>query len=180
MLSDDSPTGRTKAKELARFSRSGQLPVEMVEVVVTNSLETWKSKALELEKKVDAFFILNHNTLRDANNTPVAQLEIGAWYLRNINKPDISHERQFVVEGMLCAVDDSGYKQGFEAIRIAYRILTGKEKPAEIAVYTPDPGRFVVNLERAKMLGFLERITSNPLVEEQVNEALALKKHPNS
>lgn len=177
VLSDDSPTGRSKAKELARFVRRGQLPITIVETVVTNSLTTWKAKALELQDKVDAFFVLNHNTLKDASGQPVDQLEIGAWYLRNIKKPDIGHEKQFVEEGLLCAVDDSGFKQGYEAVRIAQRILQGGEDPAKIPVYAPDRGAFVVNLARAEMLGLLDLVTGNPLVEQTVEKALALEKH---
>ncbi len=175
VLSDDSPTGRAKAKELDRLARRGQLPVELVETVVTNSLETWKQKALELQEKVDAFFILNHNTLKDADGKPVDQLEIGAWYLRHIKKPDVGHEKQFVVEGVLCAVDDSGFKQGYEAVKVAHRILEKSENPAVIPVYAPDRGPFVVNLERAEMLGILHLVAASPLVEERVEKILAFK-----
>lgn len=175
VLSDDSPTGRAKAKELNRLARRGQLPVKLVETIVTNSLETWKQKALELQKKVDAFFILNHNTLKDANGKPVDQLEIGAWYLRHIKKPDVGHEKQFVVEGVLCAVDDSGFKQGYEAVKVAHGILKKGENPAVIPVYAPDRGPFVVNLERAEMLGILQLVAASPLIEERVEKMLALK-----
>jgi len=175
VLSDDSPTGRAKAKELDRLARRGQLPVELVETVVTNSLETWKQKALELQEKVDAFFILNHNTLKDADGKPVDQLEIGAWYLRHIKKPDVGHEKQFVVEGVLCAVDDSGFKQGYEAVKVAHRILEKSENPAVIPVYAPDRGPFVVNLERAEMLGILQLVAASPLVEEYVQKILAFE-----
>jgi len=90
--------------------------------IVTNSYEVWKRSALELQGRVDAFVVLNHNTLKDADGRSVDQLEAGAWYLRNIGIPGVGHEKQFVEEGILCAVDDSGYKQGFEAVRIAKQI----------------------------------------------------------
>ena len=178
VLSDNSPTGRSKVKELEKYARRGQLPIKLVETVVTNSLETWKAKALELQTKVDAFFILNHNTLKDANGMPVDQMKVGAWYLRNIKKPDMGHEKQFVVEGVLCAVDDSGFKQGYEAMKVAHRILAKGEDPASIAVYAPERGPFVVNLERAEMLGIRELIELSPLVEQRVMKALALEMHP--
>ena len=178
VLSDDSPTARPYAKALARFAKQGQLPVEIVETVVTNSLETWKTKALELQHKVDAFFVLNHNTLKDHNGKAVDQLEIGAWYLRNIKKPDIGHSKQFVIEGMLCAVDDSGIKQGYEAVKIAHRILEGGEDPGTIPVYAPERGPIVVNLERAAMLGILDLVKASPLIDERIEKALALEKYP--
>ncbi len=174
VLSDGSPTGRAKAKEISRLFRQGELPVILSGSVVTNSLATWKARALELREQVDAFFVLNHNTLKRADGSPVDQLEVGAWYLREIKKPDVSHERQFVLEGVLCAVDDSGYKQGYEAVRVAHRILAKGEAPGNISAYAPPPGGFVVNLERAKMLGLRQQVEGNPLVDETVEHALAL------
>lgn len=177
VLSDDSPTGRAKAKELERLARDGDLPVHLVATVVTNSLATWQARALELAPQVDAFFVLNHNTLKDEHGRAVDQLEAGEWYLNNVRKPDIGHERQFVVEGMLCAVDDSGFKQGQEAVRMARRILDGGEDPASMAVYAPPRGDFVVNLERARMLGLESIVASSALVEARIEHALALDRH---
>ena len=178
VLSDASPTGRSKAKELMRLVREEQLPVELVATVVTNSEEQWKASALELSPQVDAFFVLNHNTLRTADGAPVDQLAIGAWYLKNIRKPEISHERQFVEEGMLAAVDDSGFRQGYEAVKICHRILHDGESPSTIPVYAPARGPFVVNLERAAMLGLTDVVNASPAVEERIETALALTQHP--
>ena len=146
-------------------------------MVVTNEFETWKRRALELQDQVDVFFVLNHNTLRTVDDKPVEQLEVGRWYLTNIKKPDIAHERHFVKEGILSAVEDSGYKQGYEAVRVADRILRNGERPAEISVYAPKQGPFIVNSERARMLGIEDRIVNHPLVEETIDFCLALK-HP--
>lgn len=83
-----------------------------------------------------------------------------------------------MLEGILCAVDDSGFVQGYEAMKIAHRILAKGENPASIAVYAPPRGPYIVNLERAKQLGIWERIESSPLIEERVTKALALEMHP--
>jgi len=178
VLSDDSPTGRAKAKDLQRLVRDGELPVHLVATVVTNSLQTWQARAMDLAQQVDAFFVLNHNTLKDEQGNSVDQLEVGAWYLNNVRKPDLGHERQFVVEGVLCAVDDSGFKQGHEAVRMARRILDGGEDPAAMAVYAPSRGEFVVNLERARMLGLEMLVAASPLVEARIERLLALQRHP--
>jgi ABC-type uncharacterized transport system substrate-binding protein len=177
VLSDDSPTGRSKAKEFTRWARRGELPLKLVDVVVTNEFETWKRRALELQDSVDAFFVLNHNTLRTASGKPVEQFEAGRWYLTNIRKPDIAHERHFVKEGILSAVEDSGYKQGYEAMRVADRILRNGEDPAEIPVYAPEQGPLIINSERARSLGIADRVLNHPLVEETIDFCLALK-HP--
>ncbi len=178
ILSDDSPTGRSKAKQLERMSEEGKLPVKLIKTVVTNSVSEWKSNALELEKKVDAFFVLNHNTLKDDEGRSIDQMEIGAWYLRNIKKPDVGHEKQFVTEGVLCAVDDSGFKQGYEAVKTAFKILEKGENPAVISSYAPERGPFIVNRERAGMLGINNLIDNNPIIDEFIEKSLALEKYP--
>ena len=89
----------------------------------------------------------------------------------------MGHEKQLVEEGLLSVVDDSGFKQGYEAVRIAKRILQEGENPAEIAVYAPERGAFVVNLSRARELGILDLVIGNPLVEQTVESTLALDKH---
>jgi len=176
ILSDDSPTGRSKAKALENLCRTGQVSLKLVESVVTNSLSEWKSKALDLKDKVDAFFMLNHNSIKDHTGNPVDQLEIGAWYLRNIKIPECAHEKQFAIEGMLCVCDDSGYNQAYEAVKIAHRILKNGKNPSGIPVKTPQRGHFIVNRERAEMLGIT--VTAEMGVEEYIEKSLALRKHP--
>ena len=176
ILSDDSPTGRSKAKELERLAVEGKLPIKLVATVVTNSLSEWKSEALRLQKEVDAFFVLNHNTIKDDLGNPVDQLKIGAWYLRNIKKPDCAHEKQFAQEGILLVVDDSGFKQGYEAVKTAYQILEEGKNPANIPARAPERGPVIVNRQRANILGV--DISNKAFIEEFIDSALALEKYP--
>ena len=178
VLSDASPTGRSKARELERFANQGQLPVKLIGSVVTDSFATWKSRALALSEQADAFIVLNHNTLVDDAGHVVDQLDAGAWYLRHIHKPEVSQERQFAVEGMLSAVGDSGYIQAYAAVDLADRILAGGEKPAQVPVRPTRRGALTVNAERAKMLGVYDSLEQNPLVERWVPAALALHDRP--
>jgi len=173
ILSDDSPTGRAKAKQVQRLLRRRDEPIDLVGTVITNSYTEWKQKALDLEAQVDAFFILNHNSLQDGAGNPVDQLTAGAWYLRNIQKPECAHERQFVEEGMLSVCDDSGFNQGYEAAKLAHRILVKGEDPGLIAVRAPKRGPFIVNRQRARMLGI--DLTDQMGIEQTVPTALALK-----
>lgn len=175
ILADDSETGRARAKELRNLAADGKLAMQIVETVVTNSLSEWKTKALALKDKVDAFYIANHNTIKDDQGRAVDQLEIGAWYLRNIKKPDCADEKQFTTEGILLVVDDSGFKQGYEAIKTAHEILAGK-KPGDIPARAPERGAIIANRERAKMLGI--GLKGRTFIEEFVDKALALEKFP--
>ena len=176
ILSDDSPTGRSKVKALKNLHESGELPIKLVESVVTNNLDEWKSKATDLKDKVDSFFIVNHNSLKDKNDKPVEQLQVGAWYFHNIKKPECAHEKQFAQEGMLCVCDDSGYNQGYEAIKLAYRILKKQEQASNIVVKAPSRGPFIINRMRANMLGIT--IKEEMGVEEYIEKSLALEKYP--
>ena len=177
ILSDDSVSSRAKVKKLHRLGESGELPIEIVGSIVTNKKDEWQNRALEAAQYTDAFFVMNHNTLKDSNDKAVDNMEIGAWYLHNIAKPEVSYEEHFIVEGMFAAVSDSGVKQGFQATELAIRILKG-EKPGGMAVTAPKRGDYVVNKERARMLGVYEKIKSNLQIEDWIDESLALKQHP--
>ncbi|MGH1486464.1 MAG: ABC transporter substrate-binding protein [Cellvibrionaceae bacterium] len=174
ILADESVTSRAKVKKITRLSYSGELPIQVVTTITSNNLESWKEQALHAASYTDAFYMLNHNTLKDKNGKPVNSMEIGAWYLRNIKKPEISDEEHFIIEGMLAAVSDSGVRQGYQAMNIAIRIMKG-EKPSTIAVTAPKYGDYVVNKERAKMLGVYEKIKNREKIESWIDEALALK-----
>ncbi|MFA5779795.1 MAG: ABC transporter substrate binding protein [Elusimicrobiota bacterium] len=178
VLSDDSETGRSHLKRIQQLAEEGKLPVKLVETVATNSYSKWKSKALELQKKVDAFFTVNHSTIKDVSGNPVDEFEIGAWYLRNIKKPECTHQKSFVVEGMLCAADDSGFKQGYAAVKSMYEVLEKGKDPATLPCRAIERGPLVVNRQRAQMLGI--KLTEKPGIEEYIDKCLALEKHPES
>ncbi|MEO5345661.1 MAG: hypothetical protein H7834_04690 [Magnetococcus sp. YQC-9] len=178
VLADESETSMAKIKELYRLESAGKLPVKIVGTVVTNDEAAWKAGALKLAKKVDAFYLANHNTLRDASGKPVDQLALGAWYLRNILKPDIGDEKQFVEEGVLCVADDSGYKQGYEAVRMAHRILAEGADPALMPPVAPSRGALIVNKTRARMLGIEGRLAGLSLIEAFIERSEALDRYP--
>ncbi len=171
ILADDSETGREKVKALEALADARVLPLTLVESVRTNSLEEWKAGALALKDKVDAFFVTNHNTLKDKDGRAVDPLAVGAWYLATIRKPECSDEKQFAQEGMLCVCDDSGYNQGYDAMKLACRILKKGERPAQIRVTAPRRGAFIVNRQRARTLAIALQEAMG--VEEYIDTSLA-------
>ncbi len=174
ILACDSVTARAKVKQLQALARKGALPLQLVDVVTTNSLPEFQRQTLELSQRVDAFFMLNHDTLKDEHGQHVDMLTVGKWYLENVDKPEASHEGQFVKEGMLCTANDSGYNQGSTAFEMAYEILERGGKPSQMAPRTPPRGPLMVNRERAEMLG-IALADKMAVVEEVVDKALALK-----
>ena len=176
ILSDGSETGKAKSREIASLAAKGQLPLQLVDQVATNSFTEWQDRTRELQDKVDAFFVVNHGSLKGDDGTSVDSLKAGAWYLSNIKKPEAAPEKQFVQEGALVTVDDSGYKQAYEAGRMADRILHQKKNPADIAVIAPTRGRIIVNRQRAVTLGL--DLLKNDFIEEFIERSAALEKYP--
>ena len=176
ILSDGSETGRAKSRVITKLAEEGRLPLGLVDQIATNSFSEWQDRALELQHKVAAFFIVNHGSLKDDTGSPVDSLKAGAWYLAHIKKPEASPEKQFVQEGMLLSVDDSGFKQAYEAGRMADEILHQKKSPAEIPVIAPAKGATIVNRQRAEMLGV--NVSDKPFIEEYIDKSAALEKYP--
>lgn len=176
ILSDDSETSRAKVKSLQAHAADGLLAVKLLEPGVTNSYAEWKEHARKFAEEADALVIYNHNTLKDDQGGAVEQMTAGAWYLKTIKKPECSDERQFSLEGMLLVVDDSGFKQGYEAIRYADDILRNNKPPAEMPIKAPERGAVMANRVRAEQLGIsLDPVT---FVEEIVDKAMALESKP--
>lgn len=173
ILACSSETARAKIKAIQDLSQQGVLPLQLLQVVSTNSYALFQAEALKLADQVDAFFILNHDTLRDEQGNYVDILTVGRWYLEHLHKPETADERQFVQEGMLCVADDSGYNQAFEAVTMAVEILRKGQKPAQMKPRAPSRGPLIVNRQRAQMLG----ITLIPEmgIEEVIDEAAALQ-----
>lgn len=174
VLACDSASTRPKIKQIKALARSGQLPLELVDVVQTNSVSEFKARTLELARKVDAFFVLNHDTLVDDNGNHVDMLTVGRWYLENVNKPEASHEDQFVREGMLLTANDSGFNQSYGAFEMAYDILSHGLNPGKIRTRTPARGPRMVNRVRAEMLG-ISLAQRMDIIDEIVDEAVALR-----
>jgi ABC-type uncharacterized transport system substrate-binding protein len=175
ILACDSESSRPNVKMIEQLAQRGSLPLKLVDKVITNSLEEFKARALELSKQVDAFVVLNHDTMRDAKGNHVDMLEVGRWYLNNIRIPEASHEDQFVLEGMLLTANDSGFNQGHMAFEMAHSILDQGLSPARMAVRTPERGPYLVNRNRAKALG-IKLDDALYLIDEVVEQSLALRR----
>jgi putative ABC transport system substrate-binding protein len=173
IISDDSETGRANYKAVEYLAHKGSLPFHYVETVSTNSFEVWKEKAVQLQKRVDAFFIGHYASLRDKDGNYVTPEEAVRWYITHITIPEVMTERQFVEQGILCAADDSGYKQGFEAVVIAHDILDKGANPATYPPRAPKRGALMVNKQRARMLGIT--LNANMGIEEFIDEASVLR-----
>ncbi len=170
ILTDETPSGRSNLKAVEYISRKGEMPFKLVESVSTNDAETWKRKALELQEKVDAFYIAQYSGLKDSNGRPVPDLEMAAWYVSHIRIPEFAGFRFRVEEGMLCAVDDSGYNQAVEVVNIANDILSKGANPATYPVRAPKRGALFANRNRARILGI--HLTETMGIEKIVDKEL--------
>lgn len=153
ILADSSTSGRSHKKKVEYLARAGRLPLRLVETASTDNFDAWKRKALELQKKVDAFFLAQYSGLKDKTGDYVSAEDVANWYVTHINIPEAAVQGQFVKQGMLCSADDSGYNQGYEAAVIAHDILAKGAHPATYSPRTPKRGALMVNRQRAKSLG---------------------------
>ncbi len=165
ILTDDSPSGRAHQKGIEFLSRQGILPVKLIESVATNDFERWKSGALKLQKKVGAFFVTEYSSLKDDKGNTVSNGDVARWYRENIRIPEATLG-VFVKQGLLCAVDDSGYSQAFEAVSIGRDILEKGANPSTYPTRTPKHGALMVNVRRARALGI--ELTEKMGIEEYV------------
>ncbi len=174
ILACDSVTARPNIKQIQALARSGQLPLELVDVVVTNSFSEFQTRVMELAESVDAFFMLNHDTFRDDDGNHVDMLTVGRWYLENVDKPEASHEDQFVREGMLLTANDSGYNQSYKAFEMAYDILEQGLNPSRMRTVTPRRGPLMINRRRAERLG-IDLEDRMDIIVIVVEESIALR-----
>jgi len=176
ILADSSETSRGKAKEVIQYEDSGQSPLKLVETVFAVTYADWQAAALRLQNSVDAFLIVNHNTLKDEKGVSVDPLKVTSWYLQNIKKPEMTWEKQMLNEGYLITADDSAYNQGYELVRIVDKVIHQKQNPADIACVIPKRGKIMLNRQRAQMLGI--DLTDKIFIEEFIEKASALEKYP--
>lgn len=167
VLTDDSPSGRAQLKGIEFLARTGGLPLKLIHTVTTNDYGLWKRRALELQRKVDAFFVVQYSTLRDEQEHSVANEDVARWYVENIKIPEAA-SGIFVKQGLLCAADDSGFKQAYEAVTAAHDVMTKGANPATYPCRTPQRGALIVNRERAKQLGLA--LTAGMGIEEYVGD----------
>lgn len=152
-VSLETSAGRSHYKAIEFLHRKGALPLRLVTTVSTNDFEVWKGKVLELQGKVDAFFLVHYSGLKDRQGNVVPPEEVARWYLNNVKIPEAVPFRIFIENGMLCGVDDSGFNQGYQAVVIAHNILEKGAKPETYTPVTPKLGAATVNRQRARMLG---------------------------
>jgi len=175
ILACDSETSRPRVKQIKILAGKGKLPLKLVDVVVTNSFSKFRTKTLELIPKVDAFFILNHDTFMDDEGNHVDMLDVGKWYLENVKKPEVAPEPQFIREGMLATASDSGYNQSYKAFEMAYDILEQGLNPSRMRTVVPPKGPLMVNRIRAKTLG-ISLEDKMDTIDEIVEDSIALKR----
>ena len=175
ILGDASETSRAKAKEIQQYQDTGESPLKLSETVLVDSYEDWQAAANRLQHQVDAFYILNINTIKDKEGVVVDPLMLTAWYLKSIKKPECVWEKQFIQQGYLFSVDNSAYTQGYEVARMADMVIHQKKDPADIPCEVPPRGKIMVNRLRAQMLGI--DLKDKDFIEQYIDGSLALDKY---
>lgn len=168
ILSDDSPTGRSHAKAFQQAIQEHFANLELVDSVITNSFDVWKTRALQLDNEVDGFLLSSNHTLKSFSGDVVSGDEVVRWYLSNIRKPDASAQINHVRSGILATVYDSPIAQGLETARIATQILINNKNPADISPYAPAHGGYVINSWRASQTGISSVLSNDQFKFQEV------------
>ncbi len=146
-ISDESPTSQLV---MARLKET-ELPIELVEVYISDDFNGWKEKIAEYQTTVDAIGFYSCLTLTDETseiNLPAEM--VVKWIIDNNKLPELSLYP--VEDEFLCEYSLNGADQGKAAGEMVISILDGT-KPADIPIVTIDTGYKVINEKRAAELG---------------------------
>ncbi|NCD09408.1 MAG: ABC transporter substrate-binding protein [Negativicutes bacterium] len=119
--------------------------IKVVEATVSN-VNDIQQAAQSLVGKVDAVYAPTDNVIASAMPTLVAITD-------EAKIPVFCGEGGMVKAGGLATVGIDYYKLGFQTGAMAARILSGKEKPATMAIESQKEMQTIVNEEAAKKLG---------------------------
>ncbi len=172
ILSDDSRTGTAMMKQVQFLARKGRIPLKLIASSSISDFEAWKENALELQKKVDAFFITQYNAIKDKDGNYLPNTEIAKWYITHINIPEAAPAGYFVKAGLLCSANDAGFNQGHDAVVIGHDILENRADPATYPARSPKRGPLIVNRQRAEMLDIT--LTDDMGIEQYIEKASVL------
>ncbi len=148
-ISDESPTSQL----VFGWLKETELPIELVEVYISNDFEGWKEKIAEYQTTVDAIGFYSCLTLTDETseiNLPAEM--VVKWIIDNNKLPELCLFRYSIEDGFLCEYGLNGADQGKAAGEMVISILDGTI-PADIPVVTVDTGYKVINEKRAAELG---------------------------
>lgn len=152
VLADRSTSALINIKQIRALDQTNALPMRLKSVVQTHVLEDFKQQALTMADQVDAFYILSHAGLLDQNKNVVDNRAVADWYFKNISKPSVSNEGYIALQGMLAAIDDSGYEQAQIAAEMIDAILNRGISPSILRIRDFKSPRTFVNTQRARQL----------------------------
>ncbi len=151
---DDSPFWHGVTKTMQ--AEESQLPadVEIVSYDLIKTFAEYKQKVAEYQTAVDAIAMLGVFNFKDDQGNNVPFQDVLQWTTENSNLPDFSFWEDRISHGTLSSVTVSSYEQGLAAGQMARAILVEGKKPADIPMKPTVKGVPVINLARAKALGF--------------------------
>ncbi|MBC7358223.1 MAG: hypothetical protein H5U10_06780 [Desulfacinum sp.] len=152
VIFDDDPTWEGVAERMLTL-----LPklkdIEVVSWDVIRTFDHYKKRIKELPNEADAVALLGIFTFKDSSGRNVPYTEVLRWTAENSSLPDFSFWKDRISYGTLCAVTVSGFNQGFEAGKLARRILVDGVPPRSLTMHPSLKGEPVISLARARKLG---------------------------
>lgn len=151
VFSDNSPTGQALVRQVKREIESSRIPA-IPEFFITDSWEQYQQKLLETnESDIDTLYPIALRLIDKSGRTYTGS-EILTWTSKNSIKPSIPLNFAFVKLGLLGGAGVDFEYMGYQAGKIAVRILSG-EKASDIPIEEAERHALVFNVTRAKSLG---------------------------
>ncbi len=152
ILTDNSPSSLLISHQLEE-----DLLKEKVNILAsysTNSFENWKEVVNKYQSGADAFFVILYHTLKDGKGNHVPYKIAMKWTTSNSKIPEIGFWPFVANGGGLGSVSVEPFEQGYQAARIAKKILNGAD-PAKIKPRPTLKRKMYVNAQRAKDLNIV-------------------------
>jgi ABC-type uncharacterized transport system substrate-binding protein len=141
------------------------MSIRLEEVTVSNTNEVYQAAQALTQRRIQAVWVTSDNTAFQAFDAIVSVME-------KAGLPLFINEPSYVAKGALMAVGPEYYTSGFEAGRLAARVLGG-ESPAAIPFENVAENQVVLNHGAAKRLGLT---FPDPVIREATPAAAKIRK----
>lgn len=146
------------------------LPDIGVEVREFEYSEDYYDYILKFQDSLDALVIVNIRGFKDPGGSLISLDDFTRWSLENSSLPELVLSRSVYLNSFV-RFELNSESEGFEAAKLAYRVLISGENPQEVGFHKSNMGIQGINLKRAEALGIeKEDIPSVILVNSEVIE----------
>lgn len=149
IISDDSPT----SAGALQYMTSASTPWQIVSCETPGTWEQWCAAVRRAQTMADALAIYMYHTIRPpGSGASMDPKDVMAWTVSNSGIPILGFFNFTIDDGALCGYVESGFEHGYEAGRLALRVLDGT-RPDALPIVTALDGHAMINRGAARRWG---------------------------